>query len=86
MPMIAGSVDGSGAGTGFAKEMFDLLDAATDYGAATGAGLAAAKAQVAVICNAAATMIDHVKTASVSTTDSGVGPPAWTGTGTGTVA
>lgn len=91
MAMVPGSVsvDGSGvaSGAGFAKQMYDVLEAGTDFGAAVPPGLAVSKTQLAVLCNAAAKLIEHVATNSVvSTTDAGTSPIAWTGTGTGTVS
>lgn len=90
MPMLAGSVSvvgGVAVGTGFAKEVYDRLEAGTDFMGAPAAGLQQAKSQLAVIANATAQLILHVQSAAtVSTTDVGLGPIAWSGTGTGTVA
>lgn len=90
MSLVAGSVTVNGAGvasgTGFAKQMYDALEADTDFQGLTGAKLQKPKQQLAAICNAAAALITYVKAnAQVSTTDSGTAPIAWTGTGSGTL-
>ena len=62
-------VTGTASGSGLAKEIFDELDSATDYGTVTGASLAAAKEQVAAIFRACAKVVPHiVSNAVVSTT------------------
>lgn len=90
MPMLAGSVAVAGGvaiGTGFAKEVYDLLEAGTNFQSTPAAGMQLAKAQLAVIANAAAQLILHVQSsAQATTTDTGPGPIAWSGTGNGTVA
>jgi len=88
--MVAGTVTVTGgiaSGAGFARQMYDVLEAGTDFQGVVGPGLQAAKSQLAVLANAAATLVSYVQTnAQVSTTDSGTTPIAWTGSGSGTVA
>ncbi len=58
MAMDAGSVDGAGAGTGLAKELFD--DYSPKLGI-TGVGAAAGLQQVADLCNSfAQTVVAHI--------------------------
>ena len=92
MPMVAGSVSISGggvaSGTGFAKQMYDDLEAGTDFQGISGGALAVAKNQLATLANAAATLITHVQSNSAVTTidDGSAGAIPWAGGGTGTVA
>lgn len=90
MAMVPGSVSidagGVASGTGYAKEVYDVLEAGTDFGTLTPPGLVTAKQQLADIANACAALITHVQSnAVVSTTGSGTSPP-FTSTGTGTIA
>lgn len=99
MAMNAGSVDGSGAGTGFAKELFD--DYVPKLGISPGVGAAEGRQQVADLCNSIAqTLIPHIQiNAVVSTAVAspipvttavagavGTGGTTAPGAGTGTVA
>ena len=91
MAMVPGSVsiDGAGnaSGTGYAKEVYDVLEAGTDFQGIGPPALVTAKQQLADLANACASMITHVQTNSQgSTTGSGAGPPGFTSTGTGRVA
>jgi hypothetical protein len=89
--MVAGQVmiiGGVASGIGFARTVYDVLEAGTDFQGITGPGLQQAKSQLAAIANACAELITYVQANAVvntSITASGV-PIAWTGTGTGTVA
>lgn len=89
MPLIAGSVtiapDGTAAGLGFAKQVYDVLEAGTDFQGITGPGLAAAKQQLADLANAVGTLVDHVSLFSDVTTvvDGSAGAIPWAGTGIG---
>lgn len=90
MAMIPGSVTINGAGvasgTGYAKEVYDALEAGIDFGTLTPPGLVTAKQQLADLANACASLITHVQSnAVVSTTGTGASPP-FTSTGTGTIA
>ncbi|MCP4674338.1 MAG: hypothetical protein GY854_02235 [Deltaproteobacteria bacterium] len=103
MPMSKGSVTidpatGAASGAGAAKEIFDAMEAAQDFGAVSGAALATAKQQLADIACAVAVIIDHIKmnatvSTNVSTTTVGTAngvtpgpasvPTVGTGTGSG---
>lgn len=79
------TISGSGvvSGAGFARQVYDLLEAATDFQGVAGSTLATAKRQLAAIANAAAVTIDQItQHATVSTTDTHTPPIAWSGTGT----
>lgn len=86
MSLVAGSVSVSGgvaSGAGFAKLVYDQLEANTDFQGVVGPGLQSAKSQLANIANAVATLITYVKAnALVTTTDAGSAPIAWTGSST----
>lgn len=89
MPMIAGSVtiDGAGnaSGTGYAREVYDVLEAGTDFQGVLPPALVTAKQQLADIANACASLVTHVQTNStVTTTDDGTSAPIPWGPGSGT--
>lgn len=93
MPLVAGSVSvdpvtGVVTGSGFARDVYDDLEAATNFQGMILPGLAVAREQLAVIANASAVLIDHVTAnATVATVDDGTGGAvSWAGSGTGTVA
>lgn len=88
--MVQGSVSvvgGVAVGTGFAKLVYDSLEAKADFGDTTPAGLQRAKKQLADIANAAAELISFVQTNAVitSTITASGSPVPWTGTGSGTL-
>jgi len=90
MTMVKGSVvvspSGVASGTGFAKQVYDVLEAGTDFQGIVGTQLQSAKLLIASLANAAAELIPYVAAnALVTTTDTGATPIAWTGTATGTV-
>ena len=88
MPMIPGSVTVAGgvaSGTGYAKEVYDVLEAGTDFQGILPPALTVAKQQLADLANACASMITHVQTNStVTTVDDGTSDPIPWGPGAGT--
>ncbi|TDI91266.1 MAG: hypothetical protein E2O75_04990 [Chloroflexi bacterium] len=89
MAMTPGSVSIDGAGTasgsGYAKEVYDVLEAGTDFQGIIPPALVTAKRQLADLANACASLISHVVTNSTVTTvdDGSGGAVPWAGTGSG---
>ncbi len=89
MAMIPGSVTisggGAASGTGYAKEVYDVLEAGTNFLGITPPALVVAKQQLADLANACASLITHVQTNSQVTGIPGTGAE-FTSTGNGTVS
>jgi hypothetical protein len=77
MAMVPGTITidpatGADSGTGAAYELFQDYDAKQDYGTASGTVLAAAKQQVADLCESVAQVIvNHVTTNGKAVVDTG---------------
>jgi hypothetical protein len=84
--VIINSQTGEAGGSGFAKVLFDSMDALSDYGDLSGMQLAQVKQQLANVCVSIANVIDYIKeNAEVSTTVSDVQEGDDTASGSGII-
>lgn len=85
MPMLAGTVDWTGAGTGLAKALFDAESGGiSGDGSLSASGKQALLTGLAARCTAHATaVVGHIQANALASTITAC--PAGAGTGTGTV-